>query len=234
LEALIHGLLESKNVEDIVLRLQEINDVFVNHSYFNLGNIEIFPIEVESYLYHPQWFPDTYSHINELQRNRFFYPYLHRKGNYAKNKIISGSRGGMDIVLSNNNSYHFGLLIRMVEVLIEGEHLTFAGPAKFKNFLLQKMDKIEELPIEIRNREKFIPNQVFHLPRIGLNPQRNPPYYELPLRTINNLEMSKRKSKDLAAIISSKNLPITQNTIECLLGRPSTVILNGVKKILLP
>ncbi len=234
MEDVINRLLKAKNEKDIILRLQEINEVFAKYSYFIMGNIEIFPIEVESYFYHPQWFPDTYSHINELQSNRFLHPYLHRRGNKAKNKVILGKRGGIDIVLSNGTDYYFGLLIRMAELKIKGDYLSFEGPAKLKNFLLKKMDKMEDLPIELKNRVELIPRQVFHLPRINLNPLRNPAYFELPIRTLNNLQKSKLKSKDLASIIASKKMPLTQNTIETLLGRPSTVILNGVKRILLP
>lgn len=78
-------------------------------------HFRIYPIEVEAYYYHPESFPDTSVHTHELQKSRFGQLYFHRQKPFDTDVILDEG-GGMDVCLSDSDSFFLTLFIRSARI----------------------------------------------------------------------------------------------------------------------
>lgn len=126
IESLLDQLLKSVEKGGHVEKLQTINESLLTQYVIEISEyFKIYPIEVESYFFAENIFEDDTVHKSELQKNRFGKFHFHRKGRDAENKILF-SRSGVDICLSKNNEYYFGVLVRSAK--INNEDSIINGP----------------------------------------------------------------------------------------------------------
>ena len=95
-------LMQCIDFKEIEKQLQVINKLIVTNYMFELSNgLRIYPIEVEAYFKDAK-FNDEFVHGNELQKNNYGRFYVHRTGITKNSKFKGGTRGGIDICLSDD------------------------------------------------------------------------------------------------------------------------------------
>lgn len=117
LKTKIDNLLKETSHKKIVLILQDIMYTLLSGYVFkiqgNKGFVTIDPVEIEAYFFKEVCFEDDCVHRNEKQKNNFGKLYVHKtKNNYLK----GGTRKGMDLCLSDSESYTLAFLIRSAYV----------------------------------------------------------------------------------------------------------------------
>ena len=117
LKTKIDNLLKEDTEEKIVLILQDIMYTLLSDYVFkiqgNKGFITIDPIEIEAYFFKEACFEDYCVHRNEKQKNNFGKLYVHKTKN---NHLKGGTRKGVDLCLSDSESYTLAFLIRSAYV----------------------------------------------------------------------------------------------------------------------
>ena len=117
LKTKIDSLLKEDTEEKIVLILQDIMYTLLSDYVFkiqgNKGFVTIDPIEIEAYFFKEVCFEDDCVHRNEKQKNNFGKLYVHKTKN---NHLKGGTRKGMDLCLSDSESYTLAFLIRSAYV----------------------------------------------------------------------------------------------------------------------
>ena len=68
---------------EIESMLQQTTAQLLHHYKIRAHEVELYPIELESYFYRAGVFEDPYVHTNELQANHFGELYVHRRGKEA-------------------------------------------------------------------------------------------------------------------------------------------------------
>ena len=120
--------------KEIEKQLQTINKLIVTNYIFELSNgVRIYPIEVEAYFKHSK-FNDEFVHGNELQRDNYGRFYVHRTGLTKESKFKGGTRGGIDICLSDSVDLYYGILIRSAK--FDDGTIKF-GPNNVLKFILE-------------------------------------------------------------------------------------------------
>ena len=105
-------LRQCSDFKEIEKQLQTINKLIVTNYMFELSNgLRIYPIEVEAY-FKDSKFNDESVHGNKLQKNNYGRFYVHRTVKAEDSKIKGGTRGGVDICLSDDVNTYYGILIR--------------------------------------------------------------------------------------------------------------------------
>ena len=92
--------------------LQQTTAQLLHHYKIRAREVELYPIELESYLYRAGVFEDPYVHTNELQMNHFGELYVHRRGKEATSPYKMDNRVCMGISLSVSTGYYYSALIR--------------------------------------------------------------------------------------------------------------------------
>ena len=92
--------------------LQQTTAQLLHHYKIRAREVELYPIELESYFYRAGVFEDPYVHTNELQANHFGELYVHRRGKEASSPYKMDNRVCMGISLSVNANYYYSALIR--------------------------------------------------------------------------------------------------------------------------
>ena len=117
LKTKIDNLLKEDTEEKIVLILQDIMYTLLSDYVFKIqGNksfVTIDPIEIEAYFFKEACFEDDCVHRNEKQKNNFGKLYVHKTKN---NHLKGGTRKGVDLCLSDSESYTLAFLIRSAYV----------------------------------------------------------------------------------------------------------------------
>lgn len=117
LKTKIDNLLKEDAEEKIVLILQDIMYTLLSDYVFKIqGNksfVTIDPIEIEAYFFKEACFEDDCVHRNEKQKNNFGKLYVHKTKN---NHLKGGTRKGVDLCLSDSESYTLAFLIRSAYV----------------------------------------------------------------------------------------------------------------------
>ena len=117
LKTKIDNLLKEDTEEKIVLILQDIMYTLLSGYVFkiqgNKGFVTIDPIEIEAYFFKEACFEDDCVHRNEKQKNNFGKLYVHKTKN---NHLKGGTRKGIDLCLSDSESYTLAFLIRSAYV----------------------------------------------------------------------------------------------------------------------
>ena len=92
--------------------LQQTTAQLLHHYKIRAREVELYPIELESYFYRAGVFEDPYVHTNELQANHFGQLYVHRRGKEATSPYKMDNRVCMGISLSVSTGYYYSALIR--------------------------------------------------------------------------------------------------------------------------
>ena len=92
--------------------LQQTTAQLLHHYKIRAREVELYPIELESYFYRAGVFEDPYVHTNELQMNHFGQLYVHRRGKEATSPYKMDNRVCMGISLSVSANYYYSALIR--------------------------------------------------------------------------------------------------------------------------
>jgi len=92
--------------------LQQTAAQLLHHYKIRAREVELYPIELESYFYRAGVFEDPYVHTNELQMNHFGELYVHRRGKDATSPYKMDNRVCMGISLSVSTGYYYSALIR--------------------------------------------------------------------------------------------------------------------------
>ena len=174
LKTKIDNLLKEDTEEKIVLILQDIMYTLLSDYVFkiqgNKGFVTIDPIEIEAYFFKEVCFEDDCVHRNEKQKNNFGKLYVHKTKN---NHLKGGTRKGMDLCLSDSESYTLAFLIRSAYVnsmknRICGPSLLTDGVFEELGFDYKKYyNKLESQPVLFKEKK---PEAEFYLSkRINVN-----------------------------------------------------------------
>lgn len=241
LEIVIDNLKNTSDKQSQIKILQEINTLLLTQYILKIDdNFILYPIEVEAY-YSSVNFKDDTVHDNELQKNRFGKLYFHRKGQSRDNKILF-RRSGIDICLSNNDSFIFGVLIRSARInneegIINGPQLLAQRVYKHicMDESLEKLsDQNHSTLVAYENESIVLESSInrevqllIHSSRIGLNKESE--YCDINLRSLSDLNISKQKEKDVLEYIKYNNIEPTPDNIRKILGSNSNWIIEQMK-----
>ena len=174
LKTKIDNLLKETSHKKIVLILQDIMYTLLSGYVFkiqgNKGFVTIDPIEIEAYFFKEACFEDDCVHRNEKQKNNFGKLYVHKTKN---NHLKGGTRKGMDLCLSDSESYTLAFLIRSAYVnsmknRICGPSLLTDGVFEELGFDYKKYyNKLESQPVLFKEKK---PEAEFYIStRINVN-----------------------------------------------------------------
>ena len=195
-------LMQCSGFKEIEKQLQAINKLMVTNYMFEQSyGLRIYPIEVEAY-FKDSRFNDESVHENELQKNNYGKFYVHRTGKKTKEqKFKGGTRGGIDICLSDSADSYYGILIRSAKF---DDGTTKFGPNNVLNYIIEdkKVDYatlekdvvLKEAVEDCRDREhKSI---ILHSTRVGLSKKHSDDFKDLQLRTIVGVLLSSYPYKE--------------------------------------
>lgn len=182
-------LIQCSDFKEIEKQLQTINKLIVTNYMFELSNgLRIYPIEVEAYFKHPK-FNDEFVHGNELQKNNYGKFYVHRTGMTKNSKIKGGTRGGIDLCLSDSTDIYYGILIRSAQ--FDDGTIKF-GPNNVLKFIIEDKNLdyntleeefvLKEAVEDCRDRENK--SIILHSTRVGLGRNQSDDFRDSQLRTI--------------------------------------------------
>ena len=182
-------LIQCSDFKEIEKQLQTINKLIVTNYMFELSNgLRIYPIEVEAYFKHPK-FNDGFVHGNELQKNNYGKFYVHRTGMTKNSKIKGGTRGGIDLCLSDSTDIYYGILIRSAQ--FDDGTIKF-GPNNVLKFIVEDKNLdyntleeefvLKEAVEDCRDRENK--SIILHSTRVGLGRNQSDDFRDSQLRTI--------------------------------------------------
>lgn len=148
IKALVHSLKEERSKDKILLILQQINDLLVTDYMLELKNgMQIYPLDVESYFYTDEFSTYSKMHRDELQKNHFGKLYFHRTK--KKREFRYKSHGGVDLCLSDDDSFYLGILLRRAKFVNEQ---SYTKVNKGKGLLRVKDPSIEDGPNNLAKR----------------------------------------------------------------------------------
>lgn len=129
LESMVDELVKETDKNKQVEKLQGIMaELLLEYAVETEKDFILYPTDVEAYYYNENNFPDDDVHKHELQKNNFGKLYFHRAGggrtkdNEYKN-FHTQSKTGMDVCLSDNENFYFGVLIK--KALIKGGEVNY-------------------------------------------------------------------------------------------------------------
>lgn len=169
LDSLVKELEAIQDEREIEEKLQEINATLLQFYTIQVGEIHIKPLLVEAY-YCCDKFPDTTSHQNELQKERFGKLYCHHDS-------PNPTRNGLDVVLSCGD-YYLSILLKATLCNTNGTQ-TIAKQTEIYG-IFQSLHKDTELIPYLESLENVLQPQleaksaeVKHIKRINLNKEGN-------------------------------------------------------------
>lgn len=241
IKELLAKMKSSDDKEQSVKILQEINTLLLTQCALKIDDtFMLYPIEVEAY-YSGYNFKDDTIHNNVLQKNRFGKLYFHRKAQDTANKILF-IRSGIDICLSDNTEYTFGVLIRSARINQEKDII--GGPQLLAQRVYKHICKDEKLSNLSDDNQACLakyevksdvlisiapqhPSIIIHSSRIGLNKESL--YSNLNLRSLSDLSISKQKEKDILEYMKYSKIEPTLENIKEIIGYKSNTILEKLK-----
>lgn len=102
-------LIKETDREKQIRILQEINTMLLTGYVVRVRDTIIEPLWIEIYYFNEKNFPDYNSHMSCKQKGRFGQLYFHEKG-----------RGGLDICLSDDDSYYLSVLLKSTLIYKQG------------------------------------------------------------------------------------------------------------------
>jgi 3-methyladenine DNA glycosylase Mpg len=252
IKSLIDKLVQTTSKLEQVNVLQEINTLFLTQYMLEIdANFRLYPIEVEAYYYNKTNFSDTCVHQNELQKNNFGKLYFHR-GSQEKNSAFLYDRGGVDVCLSEKESYFLGILIR--SAWVNNEEDPVCGPGLLtrrivehicNNKIVEKITEKEIVKIEELEKKSIIVNTqndkrkkdsiVFESTRVGINVNIHKEYGLFQLRSLIELKEPNHPFKEKEKIVISyleehNEIEVTPDKIKELLGYKAKTVFDHFNK----
>jgi hypothetical protein len=178
-----------------------------------INDVEYEICEVEFYYYGPGHY-DSYSHQHP-QSKQYGYWTWHKASNKVGAKYRGGTFKGVDIALGNGSA-HYGILIRSIYCDQFG---MITGPCNVVDHILSRygVSSIDEfvghtdLDITDNHRqfhlvERYDDNgqhrtNIFVGPRVGLNPTRQPEFFDKPYRFATRVELIKKDKRSLTLLL---------------------------------
>lgn len=192
-----------------------------------LNNIEFELTEIEFYYFDCNKHCDIYVHQNELQKetNGFLYAHENSWGNY----------GGIDFTFGNGH-YFGGILIRGIKI----NNTFFAGPAKVRNLIVEKIDdninsyiEFQDYLIKNKNniflqeKEKTEGSRILHSRRFNLGKQENKEFRNALYRFAREDYLKAKQEKSFTTSSNIKEISmlkaISSLTINYECNEPSTI-----------
>lgn len=160
-------ILSAAHTSEIGKSFDQIADYLFHQTYIQVGTAQYQLTEIEFYYYDMEEHPDSYAHKNEVQLDL---------GNW----YFHGS--GLDITFGNKEKRIYGgILIRGIKNLDTGIHTS--GPINTVRELMQNFKLVTEgQKMQLIEQDAKNNTQIIKTARIGLNPDRDPNYYNAPYR----------------------------------------------------
>ena len=170
--------------KDVISRLQNEAADFLRNHYLSMNGVKISPKEVEVYYYKDKEFEDDSVHRNELQSNNQFHLYVHRTGKTKESRYKGGNYPGVDLVLSDNASCYYTLLLRSVS--INGGDVV-VGPHKVLEVImhavgLESYASLEDQPLAVQTER--LDCNILCSERINLGKTVRDVFRQAPLRLV--------------------------------------------------
>lgn len=155
--------------QEIVRRLQKIEEILLNEYEVHIGDVTIEPLLIESYYHHPDYFPDLCVHAATGSK----YAQSRQKNNFMKAYIHKPFKTGVDVCLSDSDNFYLSFLIKNAR--INNKFYTQFGVAeqvcvcKLGETCKQKVENCvfnEYVVLIERNQKKHSP--IVYLPRKGV------------------------------------------------------------------
>jgi len=179
--------------QNIYTMLQKNATKFLQNYYLMVKDVAIYPKEIEAYYFKSGIFEDCFVHQNDMQANRYLHFYIHRYGETEESLYIEGTRGGCDLVISNEDYTYYSFLIRSIVI----DDKLIVGPRRSLNAILSKTnftnDSLEQAEVKLMPCEKT--SIVLPCKRIGLGDYNNE-YKDAELRFILCDDYFKKKDPD--------------------------------------
>lgn len=176
--------------------LQNICKTILSSVHAEVAGWTLWPTEVEAYCYSGSH-PDVYVHRNDLQRNRFGKLYVHRHPDNHTGEGTPKGWAGMDICLSDDDGFYFGMLIRAAKVNSLNEDPVI-GPYKLYRTLKkdQPADYFKTLESEVVlvPNDEEMPEPIFFSKRVGLKLREDDPdgkFLSAKLRAVRAVGLNK-------------------------------------------
>lgn len=169
LERLVDKLTSTKDKDEIITELQDINALLLTKLVIKVGCYIVEPLWVEAY-YNTDFLKG--SNDKEEKNGKFVDLYCHRKekqaDNFGKLYFHESGRGGVDICLSKGN-YYLSFLIKFSRVTQNGKNIyednSMVKQVELYDVLCNEYNS-NECQLQLREKKNSI---VFNSPRIGLS-----------------------------------------------------------------
>ena len=166
----ISALTKLTDRQEIVRRLQKMEEILLNEYEVHIGKAAIEPLLIEIYYHHPDYFPDLCVHAATGSK----YAQSRQKNNFMKAYIHKPFKTGVDVCLSNSDDFYLSFLIKNAR--INNKFYTQYGVAEqvcdlcgSRKKCKQKVENCvfnQKVVLIERNQKKHSP--IVYLPRKGV------------------------------------------------------------------
>lgn len=138
LKNLIENLEKENDEEKQKKILQNIGKLLLTEYIIQIGNLTIKPLLVEAYYYNSNFKDDSVHAANKSNANTYKLARARQENNFGELYVHYGTKGGIDVVLSNGK-YYLSFLIK--NALINNK---FAAQCKVSQILCENCDYIDK------------------------------------------------------------------------------------------
>lgn len=138
LKKLVKNLEKENDEEKQKKILQNIGKLLLTEYIIQIGNLTIKPLLVEAYYYNSNFKDDSVHAANKSNANTYKLARARQENNFGELYVHYGTKGGIDVVLSNGK-YYLSFLIK--NALINNK---FAAQCKVSQILCENCDYIDK------------------------------------------------------------------------------------------
>lgn len=138
LKKLVENLEKENDEEKQKKILQNIGKLLLTEYIIQIGNLTIKPLLVEAYYYNSNFKDDSVHAANKSNANTYKLARTRQENNFGELYVHYGTKGGIDVVLSNGK-YYLSFLIK--NALINNK---FAAQCKVSQILCENCDYIDK------------------------------------------------------------------------------------------
>lgn len=138
LKKLVKNLEKENDEEKQKKILQNIGKLLLTEYIIQIGNLTIKPLLVEAYYYNSNFKDDSVHAANKSNANTYKLARTRQENNFGELYVHYGTKGGIDVVLSNGK-YYLSFLIK--NALINNK---FAAQCKVSQILCENCDYIDK------------------------------------------------------------------------------------------
>lgn len=138
LKNLVENLEKENDEEKQKKILQNIGKLLLTEYIIQIGNLTIKPLLVEAYYYNSNFKDDSVHAANKSNANTYKLARARQENNFGELYVHYGTKGGIDVVLSNGK-YYLSFLIK--NALINNK---FAAQCKVSQILCENCDYIDK------------------------------------------------------------------------------------------